>query len=128
MPTQCSVFECFQKQSKQSSVRFFRFPQDIELKRQWIAKCRRSDNINTDNARVCSLHFESVNFKRNLKYELLNIPVPNNQKVLEEDAVPTMLLPSASLHSSRSSVSQSQNASSPKWSCYIIINESLRCI
>ena len=44
--------------------------------------------------RVCSLLFGSPDYyKRHLKYELLDLPVPKRLKVLKDDALPTRRIP-----------------------------------
>ena len=63
------------------------------MRQKWVNICKRKDKINPDNARICSLHFENAAYKRNLQYELLNMPVPRNRKTLEVDALPTLHLP-----------------------------------
>ncbi|KAK3869788.1 hypothetical protein Pcinc_024930 [Petrolisthes cinctipes] len=43
------------------------------------------------------LHFDPKAYERNLKYELLGLPIPTNQIRLQNDAVPTLNLPSNSI-------------------------------
>ena len=89
----CAVFDCFSMRSKENNTRFFRFPQNEEEKKKWVYLCKRKDPINTKEARVCSLHFETSAFERMLKYELLNLPVPLSMRQLVDGALPTLKLP-----------------------------------
>ncbi|XP_076037484.1 uncharacterized protein LOC143022948 [Oratosquilla oratoria] len=93
MPLNCVVYGCNSSHKKDKSIKFFRFPQDEEYKKKWVDLCKRKEPINTDVARVCSLHFEPSAFKRLLKYELLNLPVPPNMKRLLDGALPTLNMP-----------------------------------
>ncbi|XP_063882677.1 uncharacterized protein LOC135112294 isoform X3 [Scylla paramamosain] len=43
---------------------------------------------------MCSLHFSGADYKRDLKYELLNLPVPRYLQQLKEGTVPTLHPPS----------------------------------
>ena len=95
MPNNCAVFGCYSSYHKKENITFHKFPKDEELKRQWIQLCKRADQINVKNARVCSLHFEPAAYKRNLMYELLGQPVPPSRVCLNEDAVPTLNMPSS---------------------------------
>ena len=58
---------------------------------RWVNLCGRKNNIDTNHAVICSLHFEQTAFHRNLKYELLKVPF---QVKIKKGAVPTLLLPS----------------------------------
>ena len=62
------------------------------LEKKWIEICDKKKN--RISGYVCSLHFESTVFERNLKYELLNLPVPPNHLKFKKGAVPTLQLPS----------------------------------
>ena len=66
------------------------FPKDTLRTQAWIIKCRRTDFINTNTARVCGDHFGETSHKRDLEHELLNLPL---RKVLKDDAVPNKNLP-----------------------------------
>ena len=94
MPNNCAVFGCYSRDRKDNNnIRFFTFPQNEEDKKKWVHLCKRQDPINTKVARVCNLHFEPSAFRRFLKYELLNLPVPQNMRPLKDGALPTLNLP-----------------------------------
>jgi len=52
---------------------YFSFPKDPQIRKIWIAKCRRADIFNTENATICDIHFDATNFEKNLQAELLNL-------------------------------------------------------
>lgn len=97
MPCNCSVLHCPSRFSQvDEGVYFHRFPKDETLRRKWIEACG-VQTLNTENARVCSLHFVTSDYQRHLKYELLGQPVPKNLTHLKEGAIPTLKLPAASI-------------------------------
>jgi len=55
----------------------------------WIEACHRTDDVNADNSLICSNHFLPEDFKRDLKNELLNLPLI---KRLNEGVIPTQRL------------------------------------
>ena len=65
--TWCVVVDChnnsFTKERKE--VRFFGFPKDAALRKQWIHKIKR-ENL-PKNPTVCEEHFEKSCFKRDLQ-------------------------------------------------------------
>lgn len=94
MPS-CAVRSCANFRVKgKSNFHYFRFPKDKETQNRWIQLCGRKDHINPQTQRVCSKHFEQSAFQRNMKYELLGIPVPPNCKAFKPGAVPSLHLPS----------------------------------
>ena len=69
----CAVFGCDvnnKNKDNNDGVRFYCFPKDASLEKQWVHFCKRKDNINTKNARICALHFTSDDFLRNLQFEM----------------------------------------------------------
>lgn len=84
----CSVKGCQSQERKKQSANFHRFPSNAETRKLWVKFCQQL--VNPDTARVCSLHFSGADFKRNLKYELLKIPVPKHLRQLKVGAVPTI--------------------------------------
>lgn len=87
----CAVRGCRSARVKNNKdIRFHRFPKDEELKQKWIALCGMPRNCS---GYICSLHFESTAFERNLKYELLGLPVPPACIRFKQGAVPTLHLP-----------------------------------
>lgn len=93
----CAIFGCNsdpQCKNFESGTSFFRFPKDKVLRNIWKTKCYRNDEFNTENSRICSKHFDSnKDYSRNLKYQLLGIPLPPRIRKLNPDAVPTLNLP-----------------------------------
>ena len=71
------------------------FPKDTTLRNTWVRKCRRSDGVNPNTARICSLHFSSSQLKNELKFKLLNIPPPKKYRNLLPTAVPDQNLPTS---------------------------------
>ena len=71
-----------------------RFPKDDETKLKWIYLCgQKRRKLHPKNARICSLHFKASDYERNLKYELLQLPVPRHLQKLKQGAVPTLRIP-----------------------------------
>lgn len=94
MPSNCSVYGCNNYARKTgNTVRYFRFPKEESVRNQWVTCCRRTDKINTKYAQICSVHFNEDAYADDLKYRLLGIKKPKNQRVLKKDAVPSLLLP-----------------------------------
>ena len=81
----CSVAVC--PSPKEAS--YFRFPKDLSIQKIWIDLCKRQDKINPTTARICSAHFKDEDFERDLRNELLNIPV---RKLLKKNAIPSQNL------------------------------------
>jgi hypothetical protein len=83
----CAVAVC----KSPSGVSYHRFPKDPKLRKVWVSACRRQDYFNEDKARVCENHFQSTDFERDLRNELLHLPT---RKILKKGAFPTInLLP-----------------------------------
>ncbi|KAK4305940.1 hypothetical protein Pmani_014594 [Petrolisthes manimaculis] len=72
------------------------FPKDEEVQCKWIHLCKRDGEVNPSHARICSRHFEESAYERNIKYELLGLPVPSNQRRLNSGALPTLHMPTTS--------------------------------
>ena len=89
----CAINGCGLNKRNKPNVSFFRFPANKKMCEKWTELCKNKDTINVDNARVCSLHFGSPDYKRHLKYELLDLPVPKRLRALKDDAVPTRRIP-----------------------------------
>ncbi|KAJ4430610.1 hypothetical protein ANN_19198 [Periplaneta americana] len=88
----CVVSECqnYSRKTKGSSVIYHTFPSDPKLRKVWEIKCYRKDEFNLETARICSEHFTSDSYERDLKAELLNIPA---KKKLKLNAQPSLNLP-----------------------------------
>ncbi|XP_049314813.1 52 kDa repressor of the inhibitor of the protein kinase [Bactrocera dorsalis] len=82
----CAVFGCNNNNGKNVATkwRFFHFPKDKVVVKQWVHFCRRTDKINVKNACICEVHFAPEAFERNLQFEM-GLSSRN----------PTKLLPSA---------------------------------
>ena len=90
----CAVNGCSSNQRENNiNVIFHRFPENEKVRDTWVELCKHKTPINVKNARLCSLHFGSPDYKRHLKYELLNLPVPKRLKLLKDDAIPTRRMP-----------------------------------
>ncbi|XP_072394344.1 uncharacterized protein [Diabrotica undecimpunctata] len=92
----CAVFGCSSdNQSKRNpcpDTRFFRFPKEENLIKQWVHATGRKDNFNSKTASICSKHFSDTDFYTNLKHQLLNYR-PKNYRGLKKDVVPNKNLP-----------------------------------
>lgn len=91
----CEVSLCTSNNNKQlkrndgtgQKVQFFRFPKNNKMARLWKAKCKRVDNFNIENARMCDKHFVPDDYYINLKHRLLEYS-PISHRKLKDDAVP----------------------------------------
>ncbi|XP_050709781.1 uncharacterized protein LOC126994507 [Eriocheir sinensis] len=97
MSKKCAVKGCENRyRHRKSNLTFHRIPKDPEIRKKWVLACKSDDSRrrhDTD-ARVCCTHFEESSYEpTSLKYTLLNIAVPKNQRRLKAGAVPTILLP-----------------------------------
>ncbi|KFM75205.1 Transposable element P transposase, partial [Stegodyphus mimosarum] len=91
----CAVALCqnYRRKTKNQVITYHRFPSDPDLGKLWIVRCKRADNFNTENARICSVHFTPDDYIRDLKPELLGL---TPKRFLKANAVPTLPLPSSS--------------------------------
>lgn len=93
--TRCTVAVCNNSLAKtkqdvhKNNIKYFNFPKSAELRRQWVQRCRREGKWNPDSCRVCSEHFIASDFERDLKNELLGLPLVLK---LRKDAVPSVNL------------------------------------
>lgn len=92
----CAVFGCSMdnqsKNFKDNPVKFYTFPKDKVVRKQWVLACCRDDKFNVDYARICSRHFIETDFERNLQHELLNYATKKGPK-MKADAIPSINLP-----------------------------------
>ncbi|CAH1981430.1 unnamed protein product [Acanthoscelides obtectus] len=90
----CAVANCknYNRVTKGSDIRYFRFPKNEEFVKRWVGACRREDEINLRNACICSEHFDASCFEIPLRQKLLKY-TPKNSRYLKPDAVPTLRLP-----------------------------------
>ena len=92
MPFHCTVYLCENymcKEAASKGITFFTFPKDPELLKTWADKCKRADKCSHVNVRICSLHFLPCDFERDLKHELLNLPL---RLRLKKTAIPSQKL------------------------------------
>ena len=85
MPRKCAVALC----TSPNSTSNHKFPIEPKLRKTWILACKRTDSFDPDKSRVCSNHFAPEDFLRDLKNELLNLPI---RKILKSDSYPTLNL------------------------------------
>ncbi|XP_050500736.1 THAP domain-containing protein 1-like [Diabrotica virgifera virgifera] len=90
----CAVANCknYNRVTKGSNIKYFRFPQNEEFVKQWVVACRRQDEINLKNACICSKHFDADSFEIPLRHKLLKYTCKTS-RYLKPDAVPTLQLP-----------------------------------
>lgn len=73
----CSVSNCKsnEKKSKEAgeNLRFFRFPRDIDIQREWIRKCQQENEWSCVNKRVCSKHFQPDDYEDAFQAKFFNI-------------------------------------------------------
>ena len=79
----CSVFGC--NNTSTDKISLHRIPKDANLRKIWIARLYRKDKFSVDNVRICSEHFLPEDFERDLRNELLNLPI---RKILKKGSVP----------------------------------------
>ncbi|XP_067014525.2 uncharacterized protein [Anabrus simplex] len=88
----CAVAGCsnHDRHQKDLDIKFHRFPRNSEIQLKWINACKRANSFTVGNARVCSVHFDDSDYIRDLKHELLNLPI---RRVLRPEAVPHLHFP-----------------------------------
>ena len=91
----CAVAVCKRPPENAS---FHNFPKIEPLQKLWVDACKRKDQFNVKNAKICSNHFKPECYERDLKNELLNLPLRRNLKlgsVPTENLLPECFLDSA---------------------------------
>ena len=66
----CAVFGCNNNNRKKGNRikhHFFSFPKNPQIRKIWIAKCRRADIFKAENATICDIHFDAADFKETFK-------------------------------------------------------------
>lgn len=100
--TRCAVLHCKSENSKQKDdvekIRFHKFPRNIELLMQWLAKCKLRAGLNLKKAVLCSLHFRQDDYRYRTKCKMIDFTAPPSQ--LKPDAVPSTNLFDGHLHKS----------------------------
>ena len=85
----CSVFNCknyFRKTSKVNPpIKYYRFPKDENLRKIWLKHTRRAQDVNSNNGRICSVHFTDEDYSN----EIIN---GESVKTLKPDATPSVNL------------------------------------
>lgn len=88
---QCYVLNCGNYYGKtRGNVIYHMMPNSLRLRNKWIELCRGKSANCTTYARVCSEHFSSLCYRRDLQHELLGLPL---RRKLKNDAVPDSNLP-----------------------------------
>ena len=90
----CSVYGGNNTSSK--TVSLHSLPKDKKLRKIWIERLYRSDKFNVSSARICSEHFNHQDFERDLRNELVGLPL---RKILKKDAILRTRFVSASIQS-----------------------------
>ena len=94
----CSGVDCVNDSSrskdggeKSEKISFYRLPSDKRIRKLWIDTIKRPKSNLPPYAsiRLCHLHFDKNCFERDLKSELLNLPI---KRILKKDAVPTIFI------------------------------------
>ncbi|CAG9764142.1 unnamed protein product [Ceutorhynchus assimilis] len=94
----CAVFSCRNNQmilkKSGSNITFHYFPSGKDpvsaaTRDEWIKSCKRKAAFNVNTSTICSEHFTSDDYERDLQHELLNLPP---RKFLKKTAVPTLKL------------------------------------
>ncbi|XP_060522362.1 THAP domain-containing protein 2-like [Cylas formicarius] len=102
--TTCAVYNCNNSYKKRlPGITFHRFPKSIVMRKKWVHLCSRNANSNIANGIICSEHFLPEDFKRDLRNELLGLPL---KKRLKEHAVPSQKLFEIESKKSRFAVKQ----------------------
>lgn len=93
MPSSCAVATCTNthKKTKERGVIYHVFPKnDDDMVQEWIVKCKRADKFKAETARICSDHFQALDYQDDMKNRLLGFP---ERKILKPTAVPSLNLP-----------------------------------
>lgn len=73
-------------------IKYHRFPKDPDRRKLWIIKCHRQDKFNPDTSFICSEHFITEDYERDLRSELTGIPRKKHKQLLTQLAVPSINL------------------------------------
>lgn len=88
---QCFVLNCGNYYGKtRGNVIYHMIPTTETLRNKWIELCRGKFAKCTSYARICSEHFSSACYQRDLQHELLGLPL---RRKLKRDALPDRNLP-----------------------------------
>ncbi|KAF0297803.1 Transposable element P transposase [Amphibalanus amphitrite] len=95
----CLVPECTsgnRRKEQDSNVILHRIPRDAERAVKWVQACKRENLLNPQKSFVCSKHFTSDDYERDLQFELLHPdvdPIQNMKRKLKLSAVPSKEIP-----------------------------------
>ena len=67
----CGVATC----PNPKGLTYHRFPKEEKSSKIWKSLCKRRDEFNVKNARICQLHFRDEDYERDLRNELLHQPL-----------------------------------------------------
>ena len=84
-PTSCAIDVCPFKDAERS---FHKIPKKPVRRQAWLSACKVT-SFRTVIPKICSHHFKSEDFERNLRAELMG---GQAKKVLKEQAVPSLFL------------------------------------
>eukprot|EP00096_Caligus_rogercresseyi_P014939 TRINITY_DN7396_c0_g1_i1.p1 TRINITY_DN7396_c0_g1~~TRINITY_DN7396_c0_g1_i1.p1 ORF type:complete len:249 (+),score=51.77 TRINITY_DN7396_c0_g1_i1:78-824(+) len=87
MPTTCAVYHC----PSPRGLTYHVFPSDPVQASRWAGNWTKRKVLNYRNARICSNHFKNSDYKRDLRNELLGLPL---RKIFMDpkNVVPTLNL------------------------------------
>lgn len=85
----CSVSTAMTR--KRIEMKYYTFPKNVDLARQWVQVCRREDKVNIKNAPICSAHFKDDCFFIPLQKNLLEY-FSKRFRNLKSDGVPRLKL------------------------------------
>ena len=83
----CMACNCSNDSRKTTNIRYHRLPRDKKLKKVWLAKISRENVKDTKDTVLCSEHFETHCFERDLRAELTGY---KSKSKLKPDAIPTI--------------------------------------
>ncbi|KAB0805345.1 hypothetical protein PPYR_02315 [Photinus pyralis] len=87
----CSVATCKSNRRKVTgeSLKFFSFPKNLVVQKQWVQKCYQRDKFDTKKEKICSKHFQPSDYEDEVMANIMGIPA----KKLKIDAIPSLYLP-----------------------------------
>ena len=92
----CAVSLCNNRSKYCSNdIIFHAFPSDKKLAKQWLNLCKRKyigKGQSLKYRRICSVHFTEDDYKRDLKHELLKLPL-RKRRFLSKNGIPSLHLP-----------------------------------
>lgn len=83
----CAAFDCNNDSRYTTGISYHCFPSDPSIRELWLAKISRADLVISKHSRLCSVHFTSDCYERDLKAELLG---SKPKAILKPDAIPSL--------------------------------------